>query len=133
MPPALSFPRASCGCGCRAALFRWALSARGVSAGGAGRLMVTLRAGCPGATVCHPRALWSQSYKSVGTGSSPRTRNCAEAHRQALGISDTKRVKCARAHNNPTAQKKRLALKRLYCNSRHCKNIKLKRQKVKFL
>lgn len=76
VPPALSFPRASCVCGSRAALVRWALSARGVSAGGAGRLMVTSRAGWPGASVCHPRALWAQSDKSVGTGSSPRMRSC---------------------------------------------------------
>jgi len=89
VPPALSFPRASCVCGSRAALVRWTLSARGVSAGGVGRLMVTSRAGWPGASVCHPRALWAQSDKSVGTGSSWRMRSCTEAHGQKLGISNS--------------------------------------------
>ncbi len=103
MPPALSSRRASCGCVCRAALVRWALSARGVSAGGTGRLMVTSHSGCR-ELLRVTRALWAQSYKSVGTESFPRMRNCADAHRQALGISNTERVKCARAHNNPSAK-----------------------------
>ncbi len=104
VPPALSSRRASCGCVCRAALVRWALSARGVSAGGTGRLMVTSHSGCR-ELLRVTRALWAQSYKSVGTGSFPRMRNCADAHRQALGISNTERIKCARAHNNLSAQK----------------------------
>lgn len=110
VPPALSFPRASCVCGSRAALVRWALSARGVSAGGAGRLMVTSRAGWPGASVCQPRALWAQSDKSVGTGSSPRMRSCTEAHRQKLGISNSN---AERVPNSSTAEEKQSIVKSL--------------------